>query len=133
MKTLARSYLWWPGLDAGIERKVKSCEVCQLHSAAPAAAPLKFHPWEWPEKPWSRIHIDHARPFMGQLFLIVIDAYSEWIEVYSTSSTSAIATIEKLRQDFAAHGLPGMVVSDNNSGIAVKNLLTSWPRMESYT
>ena len=52
-----------------------------------------FYPWEWPEKPWSRIHLDHAGPFMGQLFLIVIDAYSKRIEVYPTSSTSATATI----------------------------------------
>ena len=38
MKNLARSYLWWPGLHTDIEEMVKSCEVCQLHSAAPAAA-----------------------------------------------------------------------------------------------
>ena len=77
---LARSYLWLPGLDTNIEDKVKSCKVCQLHRAAPAAAHL--HPWEWPEKPWSQlIHIDNAGPFMGQLFLIVIDAYSKWIDV----------------------------------------------------
>ena len=44
MKNLARSYLWWPGLDTDIEEMVKSCEVSQLHSAAPAAGPL--HPWE---------------------------------------------------------------------------------------
>ena len=68
MKNLARSYLWWPGLDGDIEEKVKSCKVCQLQSAAPATAPL--HPWEWLEKPWSRIHIDHAGPFMAQLYPI---------------------------------------------------------------
>ena len=61
MKNMARSNLWWPGLDADIEDKVKSCKVCQFHRAAP------LHPWEWPEKSWSRIHIDHAGPFMGQL------------------------------------------------------------------
>ena len=42
MKNLARSYLWLPGLDTNIEDKVKSCKVCQLHRAAPAAAHL--HP-----------------------------------------------------------------------------------------
>ena len=62
MKNIARSYLWWPGLDTEIEDKVKSCKVCQFHRAAP------LHPWEGPEKSWSRIHIDHAGPFMGQLF-----------------------------------------------------------------
>ena len=55
---------------------------------------------------------------MGQLFLIVIDAYSKWIEVYPTSSTSATATTEKLRQAFANHGLHEMVVSDNGSGFS---------------
>ena len=55
---------------------------------------------------------------MGQLFLILIDAYSKWIEVYPTTSTSATETIEKLRQAFANHGLPEMVVSDNGSGLA---------------
>ena len=44
MKNLARSYLWWPGLDRDIEEKVKSCQVCQLQSAAHATAPLL--PWE---------------------------------------------------------------------------------------
>lgn len=72
MKNLACSYPCWPGLDDQIEAKVKSCEVCQLHREAPATYPL--HPWERPERPWPRLHIDPAGPFMEQLFLIVIDA-----------------------------------------------------------
>ena len=55
---------------------------------------------------------------MGQLFLIVFNAYSKWIEVYPTSSAGATATVEKLRQALANHGLPQMVVSDNGSGFA---------------
>ena len=49
-------------VDTDIEDKVKSCKVCQFHRAAPP------HSWEWSEKCWSRIKIDHAGPFMGQLF-----------------------------------------------------------------
>ena len=130
MKNLPRSYVWWPGLDGDIEEKVKSCQVYQLQRAAPATAP--FHPWEWPEKPWSRIHIDHAGPFMGQLLLIVFDAYSKWIEVYPTSVTGATATIEKRRQALSNHGLPEMVVSDNGSGFVSEEFATLWPGMEFY-
>lgn len=61
MKALARSYFWWPKLDADIEAVVKGCSTCQEHRNLPAAAPL--HPWEWPSKPWQRLHIDYAGPF----------------------------------------------------------------------
>ena len=49
-------------VDTDIEDKVKSCKVCQFHRAAPP------HSWEWSEKCWSRIFIDHTGPFMRQLF-----------------------------------------------------------------
>ena len=48
MKALARSYVWWPGLDAEIEHKVRDCGTCQEHSNLPPKAVL--HPWEWPGK-----------------------------------------------------------------------------------
>jgi hypothetical protein len=35
MKTLTRSYFWWPGLDKEIESYVKSCEVCVSCQASP--------------------------------------------------------------------------------------------------
>ena len=31
MKGLARSYVWWPGIDQAIENLVHKCYVCQLH------------------------------------------------------------------------------------------------------
>ena len=43
MKALARSFVWWPGLDEAIEQEVRGCDKCQLHQSAPASAPL--HPW----------------------------------------------------------------------------------------
>ena len=45
MKSIARSYLWWPGLDKEIEKLVATCTACQAVRQAPAAAPL--HPWIW--------------------------------------------------------------------------------------
>ena len=118
MKALARSYVWWPSLDADIERKVKGCDQCQLYQSAPAAAPL--HPWEWPGRPWHRLHIDYAGPYHGEMFLVVIDAYSKWLEAHLMKSTTSTATIEKLRAIFATHGLPVMVVSDNGTNFTSK-------------
>ena len=114
MKSLARSYFWWPQLDNDIVRQVRNCHKCQSNRSTPPKAPL--HPWEYPSRPWARIHIDHAGPFLGKTFLVIIDAYSKWIDVQSVNSTSAECTISKLRTLFATHGLPEQVVSDNGAG-----------------
>ena len=113
MKALARSVAWWPKMDSDIEAKVKQCHACQENQKSPAAAPL--HPWDWPKRPWARIHIDHAGPFMGKIFLVVVDAHSKWLEVTPVASTSSQATIQALRRIFATHGLPEMLVSDNGT------------------
>ena len=108
---MPRSYVWWPGLDEAIEQEVRGCDKCQLHQSAPTLAPL--HPWEWPGQPWNRLHVDYAGPFHGEIFLVVIDAYSKWLGVHLMKSTTSQVTIEKLREIFATHGLPITVVSDN--------------------
>ena len=43
-KSLAHSYVWWPGLDHVIETQVKNCEKCQQNQKQPTEAPL--HPWD---------------------------------------------------------------------------------------
>ena len=79
---------------------------------SPPSAPI--HPWHFPEHPWTQIHIDFAGPFLGKMFLVIIDAHSKWMEIHTMkSSTNASATIEKLRQTFAIFGLPQELVSDN--------------------
>ena len=113
MKSLARSTVWWPGIDKDIEKKVKSCQQCQYNQKSLAAVPM--HPWEWPKRPWSRIHVDHAGPFQNKIFLIVMDVYSKWLQVIVVPSTSSINTIKTLRTLFATHGLPEVVVSDNGT------------------
>lgn len=111
MKAVARSYFWWPGLDKEIKDQAQSCEACRSVKTCPGTAPL--HPWLWPARPWQRVHIDFAGPFMNRTFLIVIDAHSKWPEVIEMKSTTAQRTIGELRKLFAAYGLPEQVVSDN--------------------
>ena len=112
MKSLARSYFWWPGLDSQIEEVCRACVEFCAASRNPPKAPA--HPWMIPQHPWQRVHIDHAH-FGGRLLLVAVDAYSRWPEVHIVSSTSAQQTIDKLRHIFACHGLPVTLVSDNGS------------------
>ena len=85
--------------------------MCQETGMVPAAAPL--HPWEWSSTPWSRLHVDFAGPFMGQMFMVLVDAHSKWMEVQVMSNITAQKTIKVLRGIFSIHGLPHTLVSDN--------------------
>lgn len=110
MKALARSYLWWPGLDGEIEQLVQNCGVCQAVQKVPAVAPL--HPWRWPARVWQRIHLDFVEK-EKQFFLVVVDSHLKWLEVFHMTSITSSKTIEVLRGLFASYGLPEEVVSDN--------------------
>ena len=87
MKNLARRYVWWPKMDTALEQQVRQCVVCQNSRNMPPSGPL--HPWEWPDKPWCRLHIDYAGPIMGHMLLVIIDAYSKWLEVYITDTSTS--------------------------------------------
>ena len=113
MKGLARGIVWWPGINKDVEERVKSCAQCQQNQKSPAQAPL--HPWDWPKRPWARIHIDYAGPFMGKMFLVLVDAHSKWLDVRVVPSATSENTIQKLRSIFATYGIPETLVSDNGS------------------
>ena len=72
-----------------------------------------IHPWMMPEKPWSRLHIDHAINFMGWNWLITTDAYSKYPCIHATQSISTKATIDLLHEDFSHFGYPHSIVTDN--------------------
>ena len=74
MEGFARSYVWWPGMDRDLENLVRKCTTCQEHQHGPVAAPL--HPWEFPDGPWKRIHVNYTGPFKGEMLLVVVDAFS---------------------------------------------------------
>ncbi|XP_053686293.1 uncharacterized protein K02A2.6-like [Sabethes cyaneus] len=111
MKGLARSFVYWPGIDSDIECMVRSCTECARH--APAPAKFSNHHWEYPKGPWERIHVDYAGPVAGAMLLIIVDAYSKWFEVKITHSTTTSATIKILDDVFTAYGAPITLVSDN--------------------
>ena len=90
MKAVASSYFKWIGLDKDIENLRKSCEDCQALKSNSTAGPL--HPWVWPDAPWTRIHVDYAGPFLGKMFLVVVDAHFKWLEVQIMNSTTSQST-----------------------------------------
>jgi hypothetical protein len=111
MKQLARTAVFWPGIDTNIEETSRGCTGCGEQQNMPAKAPI--HLWILPEKPWSRVHVDHAVNFLGSNWLVMVDAYSKYPCIHQTTSTSSKTTIDLLEEDFAHFGYPHTLVTDN--------------------
>lgn len=110
-KALARSYVWWPGIDEEVESACRACPVCAaVADEPPAHVP---HSWPWPSRPWSRLHLDFLGPVEGLTYLIIVDSCSKWIEAIKMNRTTASAVITVLRDLWARFGLPRQTVSDN--------------------
>ena len=97
MKQLARSTVYWPRIDFDIEDLCHKCTSCGQFQNKPAKPSI--HPWMMPEKPWSRLHLDHAINFLGRNWLVLVDAYSKYPCIHPTTSTSSKSTTAILEQE----------------------------------
>ena len=111
MKQLARSTVYWPRIDFDIEDLCRKCTSCGQFQNKPDKPSI--HPWMMPEKPWSRLHLDHAINFLGRNWLVLVDAYSKYPCIHPTTSTSSNSTTAILEQEFAHFGYPHTLVTDN--------------------
>ena len=110
MKSLMRSYVYWPRKDKDVENMVKSCKsFASVAKVAPIKFNLnsefkpplkkltlrhilperrgwvnmiKFNPWPWIDKPLSHLHIDYAGPINGTYIFVRVDSFTKWSEVF---------------------------------------------------
>ena len=90
MKALPRRYIWWPGLHKEIEEAARTCSGWQLMEAEPSTGV-----WRW-----------FGGPFLGCMFLIVMDAHSRRLEMKKMDTTTSTKTIEELQSVFTRYGVP---------------------------
>ena len=51
MKSLARMYVWWPGIDQEIEKCVRTCHECQVNQSSSPVMPMQ---------PWKHTAVPHS-------------------------------------------------------------------------
>ncbi|CAK1600823.1 unnamed protein product [Parnassius mnemosyne] len=121
-KAEARSRFWFPGIDGVLERMIGSCEICMQLRAAPPR--VHISPWKYTADPFRRIHLDFLGPINGHMYLVIVDAYSKWVEVCRMNTTCAsIAVIDKLYEFMSRFGLPETIVTDNRTSFCSREFL----------
>ncbi|XP_052856685.1 uncharacterized protein K02A2.6-like [Drosophila gunungcola] len=110
MKQLARQHVRWPTIEDDIRSLAQSCSICKCNNPAP---PREYQSWPAATTAWERIHIDFAGSIFDAMWLICVDAYSQFPFVIQMSSTTSANTIAALSSIFAIEGYPKTMVSDN--------------------
>ncbi|XP_046753091.1 uncharacterized protein K02A2.6-like [Diprion similis] len=121
IKSLARSYIWWPGIDRDIEEISKSCVLCLENADYPPRA--RLHPWSWPDAPNQRLHGDFLGPIDSQMYIVILDAFSKWLDVRPMSDITSKQTILVLKDYFTTWGLPVKLVTDNGPAFTSKEFM----------
>jgi transposase InsO family protein len=114
IKRLVRSKVWFPGIDAMVEDKVKRCMGCQaVERTGASPAPLQMS--VLPRAPWVELSIDFFGPIAPTLeyILVLVDDYSRFVIAEVISTTSADVVIRKLEYIFSLFGNVEVVRSDN--------------------
>lgn len=108
-KSRAREIVFWPGMNREIVEKVTNCKTCLKFKRSNQKETLI--PSEIPDRPWETVGADLYYLY-GNVYLLVIDYYSKYVDVLYLKDESSTTTIKALKTCFTHWGIPKTVRSD---------------------
>ena len=113
------------------EKRVKQCDSCQRSRHAPVLAPLQ--PWEWPQHPWARLHVDYTGTHFSQMFIVTVNARSK-VDGNQCVQVSDIHIDHPTSRDSVCHPWTSeLLVSDNGSVFTISEFTSFLVQMEFIT
>lgn len=116
---LARENIFWPGMSGAIRDSVKECDICQEFTDKQSNPPMQTH--EIPSARFQTVSMDlFSATHKGKKrnFVVTSDHFSDFFELdlhllVRDLSTKSLIAITK--QNFARHGIPIKIISDNST------------------
>ena len=71
-----------------------------------------FFKQQWNERPWSRVATDQFKLHLKE-YIVLVDLYSDFIEVKDLHENTSTAVIEFLKEQFSRYGIPDTLATDN--------------------
>lgn len=116
---------YWPTLRTDIFHYVQSCEVCSRGKTPRRRPPLPVGMQPPVSAPFQRLSMDFLEvsitPRKNRYVLVIIDAFSRWVEVFPTQDELA-GTVARLLYDniITRYGCPHTLLSDNGPSFTAK-------------
>lgn len=115
---IKRTY-WFPGMRAKVEKFIRNCLRCIMHS--PPVRISEHNLFSIPKRPVPfDIAFGSFRPLPALIskrkhILAVVDAFTKYVKLYPTNSTSTREVIASLDKYFAYYGRPRRVITDRGT------------------
>ncbi|CAH2208146.1 jg24630, partial [Pararge aegeria aegeria] len=119
-KRRARDVMFWPGMSRDVERAVRQCVTCAEHAPRPTREPMIPH--KIPDLPWSKVGSDIFQ-YRNRNFLLLVDYFSNFIEVSTLNSIGSKAVIQAMKDQFARHGIPAQLLTDGGPAYRSKEFM----------
>lgn len=122
----AKACVWWPGISKDIAKVVSSCSHCEEKKPTQRSEPLI--PTSLPQRPFQMVGVDLC-DMKGEQYLVLIDYFSRYLEVAHFPSITSSCVVGRLKNIFAHHGVPEIMVTDNGrqfSSAEFKSFTDSW-------
>jgi hypothetical protein len=113
--------------DRMITQFIRQCPCCQVMSRLQIQ--IKTHPFTCASyNPFEVLHLDHIGPLKNdaagnKFILVIIDAFSRWVELYPTKTTTALESALCIFQHMGRFGSPEVIHTDR--GTAFHNELVA--------
>lgn len=106
----AKETLYWPNMQAEIKDKVSGCLICSEYTHNQQKESMLSH--ELPTRPWQIVSMD-LFAHREKDYLLIVDHYSDFWEIELLPDLSADTVIKRCKAQFARHGQPDKVITDN--------------------
>lgn len=119
-ESLVKNDYWIPNLRRRVEEIVRNCVACILAERKQGKQECFLHPIEKGKVPLDTLHMDHLGPLPSTKktyhhILVVIDAFSKFVWLYATKSTSTHEVLTRLRKQAAVFCNPRRIVTDRGT------------------
>ncbi|KAL1262289.1 hypothetical protein QQF64_007554 [Cirrhinus molitorella] len=114
-KRLARDIMFWPGMSTQITDLISKCPVCNTFKRQNCKEPMLGH--DIPHWPWQKVGSDLFE-FDSEQYIVLVDYYSNFIEVDKVKNIKSPTIIQICKQHFARYGIPEVMIMDNGPAYA---------------
>uniref|UniRef100_A0A146LC45 RNA-directed DNA polymerase n=1 Tax=Lygus hesperus TaxID=30085 RepID=A0A146LC45_LYGHE len=101
--------VFWININQDIRKFIQECQTCLKYQDSKVTLELK--PKEVPILPWTEVGSDIFELYKKN-FLVIVDAFSNYLEVVQLENLKSKTIINKIKCIFARHGIPLKLCTD---------------------